>query len=40
LPVLIAKLAARNFSRSVSGVRVTVGRKSFRFDLSQESAAG
>jgi hypothetical protein len=40
LPVLIAKLAARNFSRSASGVRVTVGRKTFNFGLDQESAAG
>jgi len=39
LPVLIAKLAVRSFARSGSGVRVTVGRKSFRFDLSPESAA-
>jgi hypothetical protein len=40
LPVLIAKLAARDFSRSASGARVMVGRKSFHFDLAPQSAAG
>ena len=40
LPVLIAKLAARDFSRSASGARVMVGRKSFHFDLAPPSAAG
>lgn len=40
LPVLIAKLAARDFSRTASGARVMVGRKTFRFDLSHEPVAG
>jgi hypothetical protein len=40
LPVIIAKLAARDFTRSGSGVRVTVGRKTFTFDFDQQSAAG
>ncbi|HEU0206172.1 MAG TPA: hypothetical protein VFQ74_05715 [Pseudolysinimonas sp.] len=40
LPIMIAKLAARDFTRSGSSVRVTVGRKSFVFDVDQQSAAG
>lgn len=40
LPVLIAKLAARDFVSSASGVRLTVGRKSFSFDRYEASAAG
>jgi len=40
LPIMIAKLATRDFTRSGSGVRVVIGRKSFRFDFFEESAAG
>lgn len=39
LPILIVKLAIREFSLTGSGVRITVGRKSFTFDLHRESAA-
>ena len=37
LPILLAKLAARDFSRTPSGARLTVGRKTFVFDLVVES---
>jgi hypothetical protein len=40
LPILIAKLATRDFTRSGSGIRVTVGRKSFTFEVGARSAAG
>lgn len=40
LPIMIAKLAARDVTRSGAGVRVTVGRKSFMFDVEERSAAG
>jgi len=44
LPILIVKLAVRDLTDTVSGVRITVGRKSFTFDLHregvEESAAG
>jgi len=40
LPILIAKLAARDFTRSDSGARVTVGRKSFTFAYAPQPSAG
>ena len=39
LPVLIAKLATRTYSRTATGVQITVGRKNFSFDRYEESAA-